>query len=52
MVGTKGEYLLRAGCLLTFGATSILSSLGKCGEHTLQPSECQLAGSRLTFRQP
>jgi hypothetical protein len=35
----------------TFGATAILSSLGKCGEHTFQPSECQASGSRLKCRQ-
>ena len=34
----------------TFGSTAILSSLGKCGEHTFLPSDCHLSGSKLKCR--
>jgi hypothetical protein len=35
----------------TFGSRAILSALGKCGEHTFLPSECQVSGSKLKCRQ-
>jgi len=35
----------------TFGSTAILSSLGRCGEHTFQPTACVAIGSKLKCRQ-
>jgi hypothetical protein len=37
---------------VTFGATAILSALGRCGEHTFLPAACQLNGSKLKCRDP